>query len=170
MVFLVGQLQGLAGRNYVTPEERTRQAVTSLDGMTVIAERPEYYGFYEPATQQVAVERALANPQLADRAARVLGLLATPSAQRRLVTLASQSEWVLSDRQAAAAAFNAAVRRKGLLLTRQEILTQYDLYNASVKSDPGALAVLGAILDTIESPRGESNRPGAASPAPSRVK
>jgi hypothetical protein len=66
--------------------------------------------------------------------------------------LASQPGRPLEDRQAAAEAFADAVQRRGLLLTRSEILLQYDRYNRSESLDAGTQQVLGQILDAIEAP------------------
>jgi hypothetical protein len=147
MAFLVGRLRSRAGANYVPPEERMRQALTALDHIYVLANKPEIYAFYEIVVQQMAVERAIGTHQMIER----LGMVGSPSAQRRLVTLASDSKWQLTERRAAALAFEEAVRRRGLALTQDEVLVQYDRYNASETQDRGTQRVLGAILDSIES-------------------
>jgi hypothetical protein len=82
-----------------------------------------------------------------------LGLLATPQSQRLLVEVVNQNGRSIADRQAAAAAFDVAVKRRGVLLTKTEILRQYDLYNRSANADAATQQVLGAVLDTIEAPR-----------------
>jgi hypothetical protein len=114
--------------------------------------QPEIYGFYDFHRQISAYESALATPELAAQAAILMGRLGSPDAQRALVTLASQHARALADRQAAAEAFAKAVRRRGLLLTRDEILLQYDRYNRSEFLDAGTQQVLGQILDAIEAP------------------
>jgi hypothetical protein len=158
MAYLVGQLRHRAGPNHTLAEERLEQAAVALDAMARLAAKPAVYGFYELHAQLPAVERAIGTPQLAERAARVLGLLGSPSAQRSLVALASQNERPLNERQAAARAFHIAVQRHGLLLTSAEVLTQYDRYNASATLDRGTQQVLGAILDSIELPAANQMR------------
>jgi hypothetical protein len=158
MAFLVGRLRERAGAGFADVDERLEQAMTALEAMAVLAERPEIYGFYDLLAQQNAVDRAAASPPLTHRALRVLGLFATPSAQRTLVAVASQNGRPLADRQAAAAAFEVAVQRRGLLLTHDEILSQYDRYNASATLDRGTQQVLGAILDSIELPAAHQAR------------
>lgn len=150
--FMIGRLVERAGDHWVSPEERLRQAERVLDFTALLAEKPNIYGFYDLIAQESAVEEALATSQLTIQAARVLGLFGTPTAQRSLVTLASQNERPLPNRQAAATAFAVAVKQRGLLLTRDEILVQYDRYNASAALDQGTQQVLGSLLDTIESP------------------
>jgi hypothetical protein len=158
MAFLIGRLRERAGANYLTAEERLRQASAALEYLAALAEHPKRYGFYDLVSQQAAVEKATNTPQLAEAATRVLGLLATPSAQSWLVSLASQNDLALPKRKAAAQAFETAVQRRGLLLTRSEILTQYDRYNASAKRDRETQQVLGSLLDSIESPAAEEAR------------
>ncbi|MGE3776025.1 MAG: hypothetical protein AB7F89_02480, partial [Pirellulaceae bacterium] len=131
-----------------------------LEALVKLAGRPEWYGFYDLVAQQAAVERATATPELCQHALQVLGLLATPGAQRSLVALASQTGRPIAERQAAALAFETSVERRGVLLTRDEILAQYDRYNASATQNEETQQVLGALLDTIEAPAaGEETSP-----------
>ena len=58
----------------------------------------------------------------------------------------------LADRQAAADAFRVAVQKHGLLLTRAQLQTQYDLYNTSEQLDRDTQKVLSDILDAMEGP------------------
>ncbi len=90
-------------------------------------------------------------PELNTRAATVLGDLGTAKAQQSLLDLAGLAAQPIDTRNAAAAAFAHSVKRHGILLTSDEILRQYDLYNTNAGSDPETHAVLGAILDAIES-------------------
>jgi CheY-like chemotaxis protein len=151
--FVMRRLLGHAGRDFVSQEERLRQAAVALDQWAVLASNAEAFGFYELLPQQQAAESALSVPSLNHKAAKVLGLLATPQSQRLLVEVVNQNGRSIADRQAAAAAFDVAVKRRGVLLTKTEILRQYDLYNRSANADAATQQVLGAVLDTIEAPR-----------------
>src|SRR5262249_34215521 len=109
-----------------------------------------------------AVIRAMNSPPLAAEAARLLALYATPKAQTALVDFASQTDRPLADRQAAAAAFVAAAKVRGIGLTQAQIALQYDRYNARQTLDKPTQELLGSILDAIESravARGELQRP-----------
>ena len=117
-----------------------------------LSETQDEHAFYDLFRVQQAAQSALAAPSLCVSAARVLGRLGSPEAQRALVSLASQPGRPLAERQAAAEGFAQAVQQRGLLLTRDEILLQYDRYNRSAAQDPGTQKVLGAILETIEKP------------------
>ena len=150
---LVRQRLAERAEGYAVPfPERLRQSTAALDHLTRLAEHPLRYGFYDLYRQQPALERALLFSLQAARAARVLGLLGTPQAQQVLVTFASQSARPLADRQAAVGAFADAVQRRGLLLSRSEILLQYTRYNRSASQDRDTQRVLGSILDAIETP------------------
>lgn len=151
-LFQIDRLQGLLGRDYVTFDERLRAASWALDTLAKLAASAHNYAFYDLIAEQDALESALANPSLAERAAAALGSLATPQAQRALLAAASESSRPIKERQAAAAAFAAAVGRRRVLLTSEEILQQYDRYNASRNSDAATQEVLGALLDAIEAP------------------
>jgi hypothetical protein len=84
--------------------------------------------------------------------------MGTPKGQSALVDFASQNTRPLVSRQAAVAAFDAAVKSRGLNLTQAQITEQYKRYNASATLDKPTQDLLGAILDSIEAPavaRGE---------------
>jgi hypothetical protein len=144
------RLLALAGIGLVDSDWRLRQASASLDYLGRLAKDRRRYAFYEVLAQQDVIAAALNSPQLCSQAARVLGHLGSPEAQRLLVTLASQRGRGLPERESAAGAFHDAVGQYGLLLSQGEILLQYDRYNRSALFDADTQRVLGAILDTIE--------------------
>jgi hypothetical protein len=149
--FLAARLSELGGEFPISADEGLRQALVAVDFFSELAAKPEAYGFYDLVSQESAAQQALATPILARRAAQVLGYLGTPSAQASLINVASQNNRDLGGRQAAAQAFDVAVKRRGVLLTSDSILTQYDRYNASATLDAATQQVLGSILDSIES-------------------
>jgi hypothetical protein len=146
------RLLGLAGRSQVRPEERIRHAQFALDALAQLAGDPEKYDFYDLLSLDQRMLEVLTTPMLTARAAKILGQLGTPRAQQALVEYANVQTHPLPDRQAAADAFRDAVTRRGLLLTRRQLLQQYDIYNASEFLDEGTQQVLAAILDAIEAP------------------
>ena len=140
-----------AGRNYITRDERLAQARLALTAIGKLAETPEGFTRWNLLRHESALIEALDNPALSAAAAGVLGRLGTPTSQKALVNFASQHARAATDRQAAAAAFAAAVKARGLNLTQQQIVTQFDRYNASERQDAQTQAVLGSVLDAIES-------------------
>ncbi len=151
------RLQTLAGRDAVTADERAAQSVeaTSWIAKLLAADRPFYV--LERATP--VLEAAAYKLQSNESAIAALVELGTPASQRALVNFASQTTLPVASRAAAVAAFATSVQSHGVLLTTDEIIAQYDRYNASAQSDPDTQKVFGAILDAIEAPR-------AANPPP----
>ncbi len=147
----VAQVVASAGRNYESRDERLAQAHLALAAIGKLAETPEGLSLWNLLRHEEALIEALDNPALSAAAAGVLGRLGTPTSQKALVDFASQYARALSDRQAAVAAFAAAVKARGLNLTQQQIVTQFDRYNASERQDAQTQAVLGSVLDAIES-------------------
>jgi CheY-like chemotaxis protein len=131
-------------------DQRVAQASAALDWLRRLAEKPRVYEFYDLLRAETATRDALASAALTDKAAPVLGLLATPGAQLALVDLASQNARPAADRRAAAIAFASAVRKRGVLLTTDQITRQYDRYNNSAALDQETQQILGSILDTLE--------------------
>jgi hypothetical protein len=130
------------------PPLRLQQAGDALDWLAqLLKAQPRLYDF-RPLTD--AVEGSLHVPQLAVKAANVLGELPNPQAQRALVEAASIEFSPVARRRAAANAFANSVARFGVLLTRTEMLTQYDRYNTSENKDQETQALLAALLDTLE--------------------
>ncbi len=150
MEFQVARLLQIAGRHGITHQERVRHASAALAWLTRLAEEPDRYGFYDLLREVPNLERALMTGPVPDRAAQVLGQLGSTSAQAALVDFASQNARPLADRQAAAAAFDVATRKRGLMLLEDDINRQYARFNQSEQLDAGTQAVLGQILDAIE--------------------
>jgi hypothetical protein len=169
--FEVERLLVAAGKHLILPEERLAQASRALGHLQRLAENAELYPFYDLLRQAPALESALHTSQLSIKAADVLGHIGSPAAQRALASLASQNTRPLGQRQAAAAGFIEAVKRRGTLLTTSEIRKQYDLYNKSESLDPETQAVLASLLDVIEA-RAKANSPesGEEKPAPEDAK
>jgi hypothetical protein len=155
---VVDQLNSMAGRVAVSANERSdraAQAVTWLEQL--LSSQRTFYDLHRTAP---AVEMALYRPATSTTAITALAKLGTPESQRTLVNLASQSALPGSMRRDAAEAFSAAVAARGVLLTTDEILAQYERYNASAEADAETQEILGSLLDAIESRR------HAASPVP----
>ena len=173
MSFQVARIGDLAGQMRVGYDARLDQAGRALQHLVRLSETQQEHAFYDLFRVQQAAQSALAIPSLSVSAARVLGSLGSPESQRALVSLASQPGRPLAERQAAATAFARAVQQRGLLLTGDEILLQYDRYNRSAAQDSGTQQVLGAILEAIEKPSRErlekdalTKGPEAAGPQP----
>jgi hypothetical protein len=149
--FVVQTITERGRRRIVGREERIRQAAAALDWMSRLTEHEHKYAFYDLRGQESQVEISLATPELSSRAALVLGRFGAPRSQQALLDFINQNSRPLPDRQAAADALKDAVGKRGLLLLRTSLMAQYDRYNSSAKLDAGTQALLGAVLDTLES-------------------
>lgn len=152
MQYVLQRLEKTVGRGAVTRDERVRQATKCLEWLGKIAADLELDTIYEVARQQPRIETALKTPELAGRAAIVLGQLGTPTSQVALLDVASEAGRTVEEREAAVAALRTAIKRRGLRLTREEILRQYDRYNKSETLDRDTQRILGDLLDAIEEP------------------
>ncbi len=147
------RLRRLAQPWGVTPETRRIHADAAMRWLARVANDRQRYGFYELGPHESTLIRTLYTPSYTDLSSSILAGLGTASAQRELVTYASQRGIPQQDRLAAAAAFDQSVRTSGVLLTTTEIQLQYDRYNASKREPVESQKVLGALLDSIESHR-----------------
>jgi CheY-like chemotaxis protein len=137
-----------AGRWQVLPAEREAQANAALDWLVKLAHSNQKV--FDLHRLEPTVARALYAGALGPRAAQVLGQLGTASGQRNLLELADAPTQPLAARQTAVSSLAASIRDHGIMLTREEIMRQYDLYNANAGRDADSNDVLGAILDALE--------------------
>ncbi len=148
----IARLRQLADPWPVSVVDRRRHSIAAIDWLTKISGDREHYRFYDLGSHQDELTKLLYLPGFADQASQILTQLGTPSAQRELINFASQSGLPLDDRKKAVKAFARAVENGStVLLTRDEILRQYDRYNASEGEPESSQQILGSILDAIES-------------------
>jgi CheY-like chemotaxis protein len=152
----VADLSVLAGRDWTSPEERAEQALQAIHWVESLISKNRK--FYELDRATPAITASLYHANASEPAIASLTRLGPPASQRTLVSFASQTALPSAGRLQAAAAFHKSVAENGLLLTSDEILAQYDRYNASANSDPQTQQILGALLDAIESRR-DAERP-----------
>ena len=131
--------------------ERGENAVKALNQLDRYASQPEKYPFYDVLSYQDELLGGLASPSRAAGTCRVLGEMGTPDAQRRLLQFASNLQLPLELRQEAAGAFAVAVQKRGVMLSRQQIMAQYERYNASADDTAESRALLSTLLDVLES-------------------
>jgi len=146
------QLLQLPGRRFTQVEERLTQARASIAHLTRMLRNRSDYPFFDMLKVEQALARAFRTPEFTRETSEAMGLLATPLTQLALVEVASEAARPLKDRQAAAKAFDAAVKRRGLLLKISDIERQYVRYNQSATLDADTQGVLGGLLDSIEFP------------------
>ena len=130
-------------------DERTAQAARALNWIGELLETGHPYDELLRGSEQVG--QALYVKELTAPALRVLAVLGTATSQRQLVDLASTGVVSIESRHAAVSAFATSVKRFGKLLSNEQLQLQYDRYNASESADAKTQAVLGKLLDVLES-------------------
>jgi hypothetical protein len=129
-------------------EVRTAQAKQALEWLaTLLAANAPYDELKRDAR---LLDRTLLMPELAAPSVAVLAALGTAESQSRLVEFASLGTLPIETRQAAAEGLAASVAKHGVQLKRDQVVLQYDRYNASESADPATQQVLGRVLDVIE--------------------
>ncbi len=151
----VQRLLALANPWPVTELDRRRHATTAIQWLNQISNDRQQYRFYDLGKYQDELARMLYLPGFAEPSSQILRQLGTPLAQRELLNFVGQSSLPLEERRKAAEAFSQAINTGGTLLTREEILQQYDRYNASATEPIETQQLLGSILDALEA-RGKS--------------
>lgn len=170
MQFQIDLLYKQLGRVRIDTAERNKLAQRAVAVLAELSKNPGVMYDLKRVVPQLTL--ALYVPELSAQAAAALGNIGSAEAQSALVDVASNSILDIAIRKAAAAAFDASVRRKwGTLLTTRQIVQQYERYNASETADAETQQVLGAILDSLEhklpkaAPKDEAPAPGNAQAA-----
>ena len=138
-----------------TQVERGDNAVMALDQLGHFASQSDRYPFFDVVGYQDKLVGGLASPSRAASTCRVLGELGTADAQVRLLETASNMQLPVALRRIAVESFAVAVQKRGLMLSRQQILDQYARYNASADEPAESQQILASVLDVLESRSGD---------------
>ena len=130
-------------------EERIAQAIQALNWLGELLDTGHPYDELLRGSEKVG--QTLFVEELTKPSLRVLAVLGTSTSQHHLVDLASSGVASIETREAAVAAFATSVQRFGKLLSNDQLQRQYDRYNASESADAETQAVLGRVLDVLES-------------------
>jgi hypothetical protein len=144
------QLAKLKPDEFVAYEERQREAGEALDMLGELARNPGK--LYDMHQAEKAVLTALNTPSLCKKAIEILISINSPEAQRALVDTAGRGTQPLEIRQAAVSAFRQNLQAHGILLSKEEIIKQYQQYNESKNQDDSTQKILALILDCLEVP------------------
>lgn len=148
--WIVEQLLVRVGPAAVPAEARAHEASQSLALlMELAANSASVFDVHRYEPELLAAQKV---PALAAEAAVTLGRLGTARSQKALVDQASRAALAAPVRKAALIGFQQSVEKYGVLLTIDQIKSQYDRYNESSQQDPETQQILGQILDTIEAP------------------
>lgn len=147
---LIARAKMLPGTRTVNAEQRLEWARAAMTWFLFFVEHPQE-GISQMDIESVAI-KAVEVPQLQEISLEILGHLATPKAQSALVEAASRNDWSIPLRLKALGAFRKAVEKRGVQLTTQQILQQYERYNQSAQAPEEVRKILGLVLDCIEAP------------------
>ena len=148
MATLVNEALALRPLPLAPTEERTAQAKQALEWIAKLLVAGAPYDELERNAH--LVDRTLLMPELAGPSVAVLAALGTSESQTMLVDFASLGTLPIETRQAAAEALAASVAKFGVQLKRDQVVIQYDRYNASESADAATQKVLARVLDVIE--------------------
>lgn len=148
---LVARLRKLAGgadRGAATRVEWAREANAWI--AAILERGPTFYRLRDRCRP---LEETLVYAGDIEAAVPTLSILGTPGSQVALAGYTADASLPGALREGAARGFAASVRRFGVLLTTDQIVQQYDQYNASEGGDAATQRLLGSLLDAIESRR-----------------
>jgi CheY-like chemotaxis protein len=150
---IVERLQQLANPPVASDAVRLQRAEQALDWLTQLIQLPSTVKgnvYQELRRGREVVEQTLFQPELVTASLRLLEHLGTSDSQLKLLDYASGKTLPMENRRAAAKGFAANVDQYGILLTTEQIRTQYDRYNASESDNRPSQQVLGELLDVLE--------------------
>lgn len=147
----VGQLERFSSVWPVSMDDRRLHSEFAINWLIQAAQGGEDYAFLNLSSYEKQLGKLIYTRGMEKPAAQMIAALGTTQSQKLLVGYASETSLPIENRQAAAAAFKNSVDNNGILLKSNEILHQYDLYNASETDSQESQKVFGSILDTIES-------------------
>jgi hypothetical protein len=146
---VVRQLEELAGRAAVPADRRGQMAASALEHLAVLAQQNQLQGT-DLSRFVHQIKRSSTTRGLAPHSIALLGTIGSPEAQSHLLKIANQDTLPIDHRESAGKAFDKSVGKFGVMLTRAQIITQYNVFNASEPLGPPTQQLLGAVLDTIE--------------------
>ncbi|QDU53851.1 HEAT repeat domain-containing protein [Aeoliella mucimassa] len=149
MEMLVRTMLAQLPPDWPTAEQRFEQRVAAIKAMNHLMDNDRTFYRLRSASSEITQS---VYPET-DDAWQLLSRLGTHDSQVALLAYASTTTEQIESRQAAAKAFADSVGRFGLRITAEEIVHQYDLYNASARDTKASQQVLGDLLDTIEQGR-----------------
>ncbi len=133
-----------------TAGERREFAQAAMAQLVRLADHPGQYPYFDLVNRQELAAHVINTPGLAAESCRLLSRIGTADAQRNLLSVANNDQLPDELRQIAAKSFADAVDHRGIMLTRDQILTQYNLYNASAQQPVEVQKIFGSILDVLE--------------------
>jgi len=146
----VSRLTSLNSVDRVATIERAIHADQAAEWLVKLAEDKKMASVFELAPFERQLVTALFVPGVSKSISQVLAGFGSRRAQLALLRLADDGSQMLEDRIAAVKAFDSAINRAGILLTKNEIELQYTRFNAAEFENAESQKILASILDSIE--------------------
>ena len=127
---------------------RRQQAAWSISALAQLAENP--LPWLNARSISRSVEHSLYAPGMTAPVVSLLANAGTATGQSELVQLAARESLPLPTRELAALAFAKSVAKHGILLTKDQILNQYDTYNRNAGQNRDTHKVMLTILEAID--------------------
>jgi len=135
----------------IADTHRQRHAEVAMKWLSkVLADWPRYK-FYDAAGYRDSLAGLARTPGNIQLRVELLASIGTPAGQRALLEFAGQANLSTEERTSAANALANSIQKHGALLTRDEILGQFDRFNVTAVEGGGVDQVLSLILESIES-------------------
>jgi CheY-like chemotaxis protein len=142
----------------LTAMDRASFAASANRFLAHIATNREHYAFYPLNNWHSAIVQNSSGVTEANRLALLSGL-GSAEAQWKLAGLTTVGSMSEQDRMEAAKAFARSVKKFGMNLHRDNVVTAYELYNEFGPKDPVATKAVGLVLDVIEAQAGRTPWP-----------
>ena len=127
-VYQIEKLMMMNGGRIWSEIDRTQHANECLDYLYEVAKDRDAYRYMDPVRHQQRLIDALRNRSITPNVLKGLGQIATPKAQKAIVNFASDNVQSIELRTEAADALEVAIEKRGILLTKADILEQFDRY------------------------------------------
>lgn len=138
--------------------DRASFAASANRFLARIATDREHYAFYPLSSWHSAIVHNSSSVTEANRLALLSGL-GSAEAQWKLAGLTTVASMSEQDRMQAAKAFARSVKKFGMNLHRDNVVTAYEMYNEFGPKDPVATKAMGLVLDVIEAQAGKAPWP-----------
>jgi CheY-like chemotaxis protein len=155
---VVGRLLAALDTRPMSAGDRSQFAQGGAEFLAKLAGDRGTYSFYPLSDWREQLISAQGSFPLAAQM-DLFAALGAAEGQTNLVSLAATPSLSEAERMAAAGAFAKSVRRFGMLMSRQDVLRNYELYNQLGPKDPVAAKALGLVLDVTEAQAGKADWP-----------
>jgi hypothetical protein len=148
IAYQASQLERTTSLPLLTQSDRQRYVAAGSVALAAIAGDRNRYRHYDLLQRDGDLMSAIGKAGFTAEAFQVWSAMGTVGSQQLLIEMAGNNQLPSAARRQAGSALAASIARFGTRLTQDEVVLQYDRYNAS--ADPETRAALSVVLDAIE--------------------